>query len=697
VRYRAFISYSHADARWAAWLHRALETYRVPRRLRGSAGAHGPLPERLGAVFRDREELASAGELGPQIQAALGDSEALIVVCSPEAARSRWVDAEVRAFRAGGHSDRVYALIVAGEPNSGDERECFPPALRGVPFGPGDAPLPPLEPIAADLRPGKDGKSLALMKLLSGLLGVSLDALRQRETQRRHQRMLAITSLAVAVMLVTSFLAVQAIAARKAAERRQQQAEALVAFMLGDLNDKLAEVSRLDILSSVHDQAMTYFRSLPDTDVTDAALAQRSKALLKIGNVRIEQGALDKALDAYQAALVLSGRLAKAAPADLERQLAHADVLAFIGTANWYRGDLEKAQQGFDAAQDVLVPARALAPDDARVLYQLATIDNNVGHVLESRGRMEEAATHYRRMLELSQRLVALEPGNVEWQNELALSHNNLAKMALLDGRLADAVAGYRAALEVEAALATLDARNNAQAERLLIARATLGRTLALTGALDEGADTMEAALAEARRLHAVDASSVSFQEDVGLYAMQLARLRRLQGHTAAATARIEESLAMLRKLTAQDPSQPGWQRELAEAQVEHAAQLAGAGNREAARTALAPALDTLDAQVRAAPQERNVVLAQATATLLAAALADDAGARTARAQSTLAQIRAQTSGRRDPRLRALEAEALLLAGDAAAAAPVLAALAASGYRDAALAAIARSTTTGRK
>ena len=34
-RYDAFISYRHAepDRKWAKWLHRSLETYRIPKRL----------------------------------------------------------------------------------------------------------------------------------------------------------------------------------------------------------------------------------------------------------------------------------------------------------------------------------------------------------------------------------------------------------------------------------------------------------------------------------------------------------------------------------------------------------------------------------------------------------------------------------------------------------------------------------------
>ena len=32
-KYRAFISYSHADTTWARWLYRALETFRIDKEL----------------------------------------------------------------------------------------------------------------------------------------------------------------------------------------------------------------------------------------------------------------------------------------------------------------------------------------------------------------------------------------------------------------------------------------------------------------------------------------------------------------------------------------------------------------------------------------------------------------------------------------------------------------------------------------
>ena len=66
-RYYAFISYSHQDKTWADWLHKALETYAVPKRLVGQITTTGPIPRRLTPIFRDRDELASAHDLGRKI------------------------------------------------------------------------------------------------------------------------------------------------------------------------------------------------------------------------------------------------------------------------------------------------------------------------------------------------------------------------------------------------------------------------------------------------------------------------------------------------------------------------------------------------------------------------------------------------------------------------------------------------------
>jgi hypothetical protein len=104
-RYWAFISYSGRDVKWARWLLKELETYRVPRAFVGRQVGDRKIARRLVPIFRDRDELPSAGDLSGKIREALEASYALIVICSPYAATSPWVNEEVRTFKA--HSHRL--------------------------------------------------------------------------------------------------------------------------------------------------------------------------------------------------------------------------------------------------------------------------------------------------------------------------------------------------------------------------------------------------------------------------------------------------------------------------------------------------------------------------------------------------------------------------------------------------------------
>ncbi len=206
-RYWAFISYAHADEAWAKRLHRALETYRVPRRLVGERDGR-TIPARLFPVFRDRDELPSTFSLGDKLEQALRDSRFLIVVCSPKSAVSRWVNEEVRRFKAFGGEERVLCLIVDGEPNASDQPEsglleCFPAAARFRVDQAGTLTAERTESIAADVRPGKDPVGDAMLKLIAGMIGVDLDDLKQRERRRRVWRRVQVAVGAALVLSVT--------------------------------------------------------------------------------------------------------------------------------------------------------------------------------------------------------------------------------------------------------------------------------------------------------------------------------------------------------------------------------------------------------------------------------------------------------------------------------------------------------------
>jgi hypothetical protein len=204
VKYWALISYSHKDSAVADWLHKKLETYRVPRSLVGAPSRDGTVPERLIPIFRDREELPTSSQLGDNLKRSLEQSRYLVVVCSPAAAQSRWVEEEIRAFKGWKGRDRIIALIASGVPNASDgtenDTECFPYSLRFEGDGVASTPVR-VEPIAADLRPEGDGRERAFLKIVAGLLGVGFDDLYQRE-KRRHQRRQVLVGALAAICLL---------------------------------------------------------------------------------------------------------------------------------------------------------------------------------------------------------------------------------------------------------------------------------------------------------------------------------------------------------------------------------------------------------------------------------------------------------------------------------------------------------------
>ena len=213
LRYSAFISYNHRDRRWATWLHRELERYRLPAALVGRASPWGELERRLPPVFQDRAEMAASTSLADSVRQALEESHSLIVICSTAGAGSRWVDEEVRTFAGLGRADRIQCLIVPeaddpdGPPLPGNQ--LFPPAIDEL-LG---------EPLAADARRSGDGRKAALLKLIAGLIGVRYDELRQREQARRNRRLLQLATAAVIGFVLMASLAAVALISRAQAVR----------------------------------------------------------------------------------------------------------------------------------------------------------------------------------------------------------------------------------------------------------------------------------------------------------------------------------------------------------------------------------------------------------------------------------------------------------------------------------------------
>ena len=112
----AFISYKREDERWAKWIQRKLENYRLPSIIRKQ---HIQLPQYIRPVFRDSTDL-SGGILADRLNEELMRSKFLIVVCSPQATQSEWINKEVHSFIDDGRLGNIIPFIVDGEPHSTD-------------------------------------------------------------------------------------------------------------------------------------------------------------------------------------------------------------------------------------------------------------------------------------------------------------------------------------------------------------------------------------------------------------------------------------------------------------------------------------------------------------------------------------------------------------------------------------------------
>ncbi len=257
LTYAAFISYSHADNReegrkWADWLHHELETYEVPADLVGKPNRAGkPIPAQIFPVFQDEKELSASSNLSTALTTALDASAFLIYLSSPQSARSVYVCQELRYFKQTGKSDRIIALILAGEPEYGSEtsaQQCFPEVLRYRVDDAGNIDTAtPQEPIAADARlPGtqeqgfttpeayrrhlqsdrnlsrkeierrvvayKDRLDLAKLKIIAGVLDVPLGDLTQRDQAYQLAKARQRTRIVKRIAVVIGLLALMAMA-----------------------------------------------------------------------------------------------------------------------------------------------------------------------------------------------------------------------------------------------------------------------------------------------------------------------------------------------------------------------------------------------------------------------------------------------------------------------------------------------------
>lgn len=473
-RYRTFLTYSRQDKAAAGKLYGKLQSYRTPETLRGRDTAHGPAPASLHPIFRDQEENPASASLSNHAQSALMEATDLIVLCSPNAARSRWISQEIAYFQHLGKGARIHAALLEGEPE-----EALPPSLwRGA----------GRESLAADLRPIGDGWVDGPARLAAAALGVPYVEARAHETARTRRRSRirgAVAAVFAALLVFAGVGAWRAVEATRVEEAGLTFREAAVLTAVELIGDAVEEVSdarqgdspfadladsvltsaaptadRLIAFAPDHDrlraegawlrilvsrryraageeakaesiaaQAMAIYAELPSDKLGPEGMRLRIAMLEKKGAALLEEGRREEAIDAFRRSIAVKQALAARAPreADWEKDLFVAqerigDLLAEAG-----RGD-----EALVAFRKSLGHARAISerrPGDVAAARQLGRVLAKIGHAHLAASRGDEASAAFMEAFEIDQRLYANDPDDAERIRSLIFGHVQLAKM----------------------------------------------------------------------------------------------------------------------------------------------------------------------------------------------------------------------------------------------------------------------------
>ena len=459
-KYKAFISYSHTDRHLAYKLHRALEKYRVPRALIGEETEVGIVPARVSPIFRDRDDLPVAGELGKELKKAMANSEFLIAIASRASAKSRWVNEEVRYYKELHGETKVLVVIADGEPGTEDENECLALALRRLVTSKGEITNDVAEPLAADLRPNGDGKQLVRLKLIAGLTGLPLDTLVKREAVRKQRKLIGYAVITTLVAICMGIMASLAIRGQIEAERQRAESDGLVEFMLTDLRMQLEPVGRLEIFESVGKRALAYYARQNINALDADSLGRRARALHLVGEVRDLQADTDGALDAFAQANQTTAELLARDPINTSRIYDHSQSTFWVGYIAWQRGEIETAERYFISYNKLASQLVEVEPENTEWLAEKSSSLVNLGVMMHDNRRYQEARTYFSQALEIDTNLATAKPHNRETKWTIAQGHAWLADTQLAMGDYNAAMAQRQKELGIYATIFAIDERD---------------------------------------------------------------------------------------------------------------------------------------------------------------------------------------------------------------------------------------------
>jgi tetratricopeptide (TPR) repeat protein len=463
-----------------------------------------------------------------------------------------------------------------------EDEECFPPALRYKYDRRGHQTAKRADPLAADFREVGEGRRLAFLKLVAGMLGVGLDELVRRDQTRRQRQLAYLAAASLAGMAITSTLAVTAIQSRDAARDQRRQAEGLIGFMLGDLKDKLEPIGKLDALDGVGKRVLAYYHNQPIDDLSDSSLSQRSRALTLMAQVAEARGDVEGALRLYREAMAGTAESIRRDPNDPQAVFDHAQNVFYIGQIAHNRGDFRTAEASMREYRRLALRMIALSPDSMKYRMEEQYAETNLGVVLSDQRRFEEAAAQFADGQRTMEAIATADPNNREYQKSVAESLAWLADAKMAMGDLPGATAARKRDVAILERLFAQTGDVDYQ-QRLLPARRMLGVAYAAQGQTAQAAQQFRAAVAEADVLVPKEPNNTNWLEYAYKARLELANQLILAGDSQRAAQLVGQACHTVDELLRRDAKKPGWRSGLSRCRMVEARLALAAGDKQKA------------------------------------------------------------------------------------------------------------------
>jgi serine/threonine-protein kinase len=343
--------------------------------------------------------------------------------------------------------------------------------------------------------------------------------------------------------------------ARADAQRRQEQAETLLTFMLGSFRDDLTKLGQLKMLDAVGEQAMAYFAAADPRDLTDTALARQAKALTQIGETRIDQAKYAEAATAFTTAYQRAAALAARHPRDGDMLFERAQAEYWIGFLARRRGDFSTAREWLTRYRDSSVTLVAVEGQTLRAQKEFISGQHNLAVLDLDRGQLTAARQGFLAERAAREEMLAANPGDTQVLDRLADVASWLGRTAEADGRLADAITDRNEMTRRMTELLTREPAVARWKQRLADGQVLTGDGLAIVGRRAEAAAAYAAAHANYTALLAQDSSNQQRQSAAQYCRLQQITLLLPDGDPTTAAAQLEETRTTLETLVAAEPA----------------------------------------------------------------------------------------------------------------------------------------------